>query len=135
MERVGNANRPMAAIPSPPAPRSRLPLYLIVGATAVAVSVLLALLLSGPVHAGDKEVRVIYGGWWNGAVGDEEALMNLHERGQHSYLLDGFDIIAHVAKADGSTDELWVAIIYDDHVVEMGNTTEPYGTVFLDHSF
>jgi len=125
----------MAAIPSPPAPWSRLPLYLIVGTTAVAVSVLLALLLCGPIHAGDKEVRVIYEGHWNGAVGDERELMNIREEGQRSYFLSGFDIIAHVAKADGSTDELWVAIIYDDHVVEMGSTTEPYGTVFLDHSF
>lgn len=126
----------MAAIPSPPpAPRSRLPLYIIVGAAAVVVSVLLALLLSGPIHAGDKEVRVIYDGHWHGAIGDETEVLNLDEEGQRSYILGGFDIIAHVAKADGSTGELWVAIIYDDHVVEMGNTTEPYGTVFLDHSF
>jgi len=125
----------MAASPSPSAPESRLPLYIIVGTTAVALSVLLALLMSGPIHAGDKEVRIIYEGHWSGAVGDEQALMNLHGQGQRSYFLDGFDVIAHVAKADGSTKELWVAIIYDDQVVEMGSTHEPYGTVLLDHSF
>ena len=125
----------MATIPDPPAPVSRLPLYIIVGVAVVIVTVLLALLLTGPTFAGDKEVRVIYDGRWNGAVGDERELMNLREEGQRSYFLSGFDIVAHVAKADGSTGELWVAIIYDDHAVEMGNTTEPYGKVFLDHSF
>ncbi len=82
------------------------------------------------------QVRVIYDGKWQGAVGDTSSMNSVSGSGEETIDLDddAYIVSANAQKQDGSSKTLTIQILKDGNVIEESSTDSAYGVASVSSS-